>query len=790
MIVYNKKNKEVTIPDGLGVNITINQIADCPEPNEITITENGVYEGLYDKVNVEVEQSDGGSYEDGFTDGVTEGQERQKALLEPITITENGTYSREDGYNEVVVEVPQTGGSGDCNIGTAIINSNGTYSSSIRYMVFNSDDSFHTDMYGYDMWGFEIKFRPKADGNVWGYHLERDIIQGLKITEDGNSVNFRWGNYGGQYSVVKNGWNTVRFDRHYNRLYVNGVLCSLDFLGWFEENYYGLFTIGSEFYGEYFTGSFDLEYLTMSYEDGRTKYYIPQSDNNISNCNYIGYGTAVFVEEPIDGWSEVKVQVEPNLEYKSEYYDRNSVLQGGFTIYPNYGYDGMSAVDINIDEVLDETKKGGVAEAVESLGTLEVTDNGTYTPVIVPNMDIDGDDAFIFNYGGNLSNAYLEIKFRINRNGSKIDGALLTTYDEEGNYYGIVLDSDSQISWQWYDGKYGSAAIKPNGWNVIRFSPNNPDTSKRVWVNGEPVEVNEGGGQFEMNYEWCIGGRKSDGEITTGAFDLAYLYYYMSYQYGWEEGHIPFRYLPKGNNQISSAEYVGSGIAWYEEDGEFGWNKVVVNVTGGETGGTSYPTFINDFIQTSFNAASRGFEGYNAYLQTEFISDNNMGLMYTDDYTEGDPVYELVGRGATNISQSHNTTFMCGNMSINGTSLVEPWVHSENSLGDFKIIATNWYGGFSCGKLTYASDIFKNASELEYMESLTDLGKSYQGNYILDFRAVPNLTDESQRKIGESVYDFTTTNQYGIDYAYVIFNDNASESTKAVWTNKNWRERN
>ena len=45
-------------------------------------------------------------YDNGYNDGETD----QKAKLTGITITENGTYSREDGYNEVVVDVPDLNG--------------------------------------------------------------------------------------------------------------------------------------------------------------------------------------------------------------------------------------------------------------------------------------------------------------------------------------------------------------------------------------------------------------------------------------------------------------------------------------------------------------------------------------------------------------------------------------------------------------------------------------------------------------------------------------------------------
>lgn len=64
--------------------------------------------------------ADGGydiGYEDGKIDGITEviqgvydlgkekGEEAQKAKLEEVSFTENGTYEREDGWNKVIVDV-------------------------------------------------------------------------------------------------------------------------------------------------------------------------------------------------------------------------------------------------------------------------------------------------------------------------------------------------------------------------------------------------------------------------------------------------------------------------------------------------------------------------------------------------------------------------------------------------------------------------------------------------------------------------------------------------------------
>lgn len=50
---------------------------------------------------------------EGYTEGKEDGISEQKTKLEGITITENGIYTKEDGYNEIVVEVPDLNGSYD-----------------------------------------------------------------------------------------------------------------------------------------------------------------------------------------------------------------------------------------------------------------------------------------------------------------------------------------------------------------------------------------------------------------------------------------------------------------------------------------------------------------------------------------------------------------------------------------------------------------------------------------------------------------------------------------------------
>ena len=90
----------------------------------VEFTENGTFTITYDNENftglgtVEVEvnvEDSNGSYEEGYTkglgDGIADGIYHQKSKLESITITENGVYEKEDGYDEITVNVIDTNGS-------------------------------------------------------------------------------------------------------------------------------------------------------------------------------------------------------------------------------------------------------------------------------------------------------------------------------------------------------------------------------------------------------------------------------------------------------------------------------------------------------------------------------------------------------------------------------------------------------------------------------------------------------------------------------------------------------
>lgn len=800
MIVYNKKNKEVNIPDGLGVNITINNIVDCPEPEDITITENGVYEGLYDRVEVNVEQGGGEEVNlqiekivrPSSTDELLfnktilirpdEGYKGMKLAVAELEDVLGQEYNR--GYEDGVANGGGEGEGGSCDLVDGFMSYNGTYQPSLNYINLDGDDCFHSHNYYNPYRKIEIVFRPYSEGTIIGfYNWNPEDYWGIKMIND-IQFSVRWGSRYGIFGVIPNEWNKIILEPENNSIEINGFGYTLEQDD--NQDYpSNEITIGGEYQGAYTTANYDFKYAIIydNIIDENSNYtiYTAEGENSIANAEYFGTGTATYYTEPKDGFKSVTVAVKSNLEDKWESWDNPDERERYITA--SEGYDGMRQVYVSIDAALNnENQRGkvqGENEIKSLMTTLNITENGTYQTNSFNIMDIDNDDAFEMGVGRS-EDSYYEIKFKINRNGSRIEGALLTIYDcDGGNWNGIFLDSDSQISFKWYD-KYGTASIYPNGWNIIRFSPNNPDTSKRVWVNGCSVEVNEGAtdNMGDCLYStMCIGGRSPYG-LTTGAFDLAYVHYFMNYQYGWEEGHTPFYFLPEANNQISRCTYFGEGVAWLERDGEVGYNEVNVNVK-------TYPTFLEDAINRMINKAMQGMDILGSKLQGKSSS----GMMFMPPNTDSPLITTLKNTYIDGDMLEHTdtmATFMVGRISSPSNNLIKPFVYTEgNSLSNFKLIAPYWYGGFSCTNVDVIENIFEGAEELEYMEELYKLGNSFTTSRILDLSG-SNLNDEALRKIGESLYDFTTPNQNGISNGFVIFNNNVTEEIKNLYAAKNW----
>lgn len=109
---------------GYGTGVTDGGNAQKAKLVDITITENGTYtkDDGYKTVTVEIEagipeeelqqmlqEAMDEGYQDGYAEGVDDGREdgiaEQKEKLESTTFRANGTYTKEDGWNEVTVQV-------------------------------------------------------------------------------------------------------------------------------------------------------------------------------------------------------------------------------------------------------------------------------------------------------------------------------------------------------------------------------------------------------------------------------------------------------------------------------------------------------------------------------------------------------------------------------------------------------------------------------------------------------------------------------------------------------------
>lgn len=108
MLKFTRKNKKLVIPVGINPSFG-NDTSTLYNTTDADVVANDVIAGkiaygadgkIVGTLDVESEKEE--SYNEGIED--------QKAKLETITITENGTYNREDGYNEVIVEVPDLNG--------------------------------------------------------------------------------------------------------------------------------------------------------------------------------------------------------------------------------------------------------------------------------------------------------------------------------------------------------------------------------------------------------------------------------------------------------------------------------------------------------------------------------------------------------------------------------------------------------------------------------------------------------------------------------------------------------
>lgn len=378
MIVYDNEKKSLVIPNGLG-NITsviddgkyeegyekgreTQKIIDDSNLTEVTLRDNGEFDAEYGykkvTVNVDVEtpyndgykegydegyekgESDGRT--DGFEKGFTKGKAVQKSKLIGATVTENITITREDGFNEVIVNVPDNYEKGKedgaaeqkAKLTKGRFTENGIYETEDGY----SEVTVNIDTQGYYNDGYNAGMaKGLNDGYNNGVEAQKSKLTSITIDTKG----------------------TYTREDGYKEVIVN---------------------IES-----------DPEELKAKYEEGKAD-GIAEQKGKMTTLNITGNGT--FSRE--DGYRSVTVDVETDpqelqkkynegkeagiAEQKSKLSSINVSANGTIS-----REDGYKTVNINVPSdpaelqaKYDEGKAAGITQQKAKLETLTISNNGTY----------------------------------------------------------------------------------------------------------------------------------------------------------------------------------------------------------------------------------------------------------------------------------------------------------------------------------------------------------------------------------------------------------------------------
>ena len=234
MIVYDKEQKQIVIPNGLGnVNIIINgggECPECPELTEISITENGRYEGAYNVVNVDV-PTEGGSCNLGTLDWT---------LTSPSTGVKNASDDGYNGYSQVIIRpenvIAQEKESAINDFKNKMkeitITENGTYSIEDQFYVdaLKYNGGYHTDTIStYDINRIEVTFKADTSapingegkcfilgGSLWGVSENSEDNAAARAIQysNGRIVGYWEGKNTGAVGTIDGEWLTIVLDEN------------------------------------------------------------------------------------------------------------------------------------------------------------------------------------------------------------------------------------------------------------------------------------------------------------------------------------------------------------------------------------------------------------------------------------------------------------------------------------------------------------------------------------------------------------------------------------------------
>ena len=169
-----------------------------------TYVEENVKKYPYGFKSVEVNVPDlNGSYDEGYTQGKIDGVNEQKSKLESISITENGVYSKEDGYNHIEVNVAE---------------------------------QMDIEEFGLNVWYYDLKRIVTENENInsdWEQAFWSETIQnvfpGIAMTISGQAVAKPF-----LIRAVDRGRNAIRIGKLVSNAYGTPISCSVVIIGAFD----------------------------------------------------------------------------------------------------------------------------------------------------------------------------------------------------------------------------------------------------------------------------------------------------------------------------------------------------------------------------------------------------------------------------------------------------------------------------------------------------------------------------------------------------------------------------
>lgn len=537
---------------------------DCESLTELYVNENGVYEGAFNRVDVNVADVNG-SYDEGYIQGYKDGQENcegegggeTSCTLEHLTITENGWYEPKAQEFDYLV-----------------VNENSAFDTGVKLVENSTIEIYFNTGSNWD----NIPTLIGCENTDWSENTfaARWYNEALEVKIGTSSVYIQLGVEDESFNFHK-----LKFGRY------EGV--------WFDDNYIG------------------------SLEDG--EWTLIQNTIYIGAMNNTTNGDANGVWRPWNGYlGNVKIYGEKNGEVRDYYFNcgdfgrwgeyetegnilPNLMGDGGATLrcckqYGTPPFDGYRSVDVNVD--VEPYKEEGRQEILNNLKTINITENGNYNIHELQNvkyLNFGQDNNVFYSTGKNITkNSEIEVAFMVSNENHDTQTIIGTNYGFEAEFAGgglhIIIDGKNTWNVGYNTAPFAVNYVKINkdgfSCNENRLNWDANDLYENLWNNlTENVELlvgttNMTDGDYK-NFKNSILWVKIDGVIFNANENLNFVADDGSTFVKGGGGEPTFNYADVN-------KYDGSG-----------WSEINVNVEIPKFDGIALKIETNDFSKVEVN---------------------------------------------------------------------------------------------------------------------------------------------------------------------------------------------